>query len=586
MRLGLSVALAAVLGVVFTLLVRFFARRLGFVAPPREDRWHTTSTASLGGVAIFAAFSLVYLTVAPTAPKAPALLWMGALVFVGGLVDDVVRIKPYAKLVLQLVAAGGLAASGLRLPWTHSDPVNDLITLFWLVAITNALNLLDNMDGLAGGIAAIGCLFLTINFILNGQQTEAFLPAVLGGAILGFLIFNVNPASIFMGDCGSMFLGFLLAGSALLSEYDRSRSLAAILFTPVLILLIPIFDTSFVTITRKLSRRPIAVGGRDHTSHRLVALGMSEQQAVLRFYALALLSGVLALAVRWLGMAIGLLLVPSFGLGVLFLGLYLEGVRVYAPGDVPAGGTVIRILADLTYKRRIFEVLLDVILVVLAYYGAYLLRWDGTLPGEQLAIFGRTLVLVIPIQIACLLLGGLYRGLWRYAGVDDAVTIGKSVLVAAAASGIVILALYHTTPHGPSRGVLVLDAILLLLFIGVSRLAFRLLRVLVVGGARGGATGQPMLIYGAGDGGELLAREILNNAGYGYAPIGFIDDDVRKAGKMLHGLPIYASKRLEELIRTYGIHEVVVSSQKVPESQLSDIRNLGVRLRRMRITIE
>src|SRR5919204_373641 len=204
-----------------------------------------------------------------------------------------------------------------------------------------------------------------------------------------------------MGDCGSMFLGFMLAGEALQSEYGRSRSLAAVLFTPVLILMIPIFDTAFVTLTRKLSGRPIAVGGRDHTSHRLVALGMTERQAVLRLYALAFVSGVLGLAVRWLGTAIGLILVPTFGLAVVFIGLYLERVRVYPEGDAPAGATVIRVLADFTHKRRIFEVVLDVILVVLAYYGAYLLRWDGVLPDDQLAIFTNTIALVIPVQIFC-----------------------------------------------------------------------------------------------------------------------------------------------------------------------------------------
>src|ERR1044072_6955462 len=147
------------------------------------------------------------------------------------------------------------------------------------------------MDGLAGGVSFISCLFLTITFLLNGQMTEAMLPALLGGAVLGFLAFNFSPASIFMGDCGSMFLGFMLSGTALLSATGRFRNLASVLLTPVLILMIPIFDTCMVTITRKLSGRKISQGGRDHTSHRLVALGLSERRAVLVVYLFGAVTG-------------------------------------------------------------------------------------------------------------------------------------------------------------------------------------------------------------------------------------------------------------------------------------------------------
>src|SRR4029078_9734548 len=158
-------------------------------------------------------------------------------------------------------------------------------------------------------------------------------PAVLGAAALGFLVFNFNPASIFMGDSGSMFLGFLLCGTALLSDSGRFRHVTSVLLTPVLILMIPIFDTCFVTVARKLSGRPISRGGRDHTSHRLVALGISERRAVMLLYLFATICGVLALAVRWLETTVVLVLVPLFALLVLFLGLYLGKVRVYAEGE-------------------------------------------------------------------------------------------------------------------------------------------------------------------------------------------------------------------------------------------------------------
>ena len=175
--------------------------------------------------------------------------------------------------------------------------IDGAITLLWLVGITNAVNLLDNMDGLAAGIAAIASVFLALILFGNGQTADALLLAVFGSALVGFLVYNANPASIFMGDCGSMFVGFFLAGTALLIPLGGPpRGFLTLIGVPVLILLIPIFDTSFVIVLRTLAGRSIAQGGRDHTSHRLVALGMSERHAVWMLYGFAAVSGLHRLA--------------------------------------------------------------------------------------------------------------------------------------------------------------------------------------------------------------------------------------------------------------------------------------------------
>ncbi|HWC75932.1 MAG TPA: MraY family glycosyltransferase, partial [Blastocatellia bacterium] len=319
------------LGFAFTFIVRGIARKRGIVAAPRADRWHHKPAALLGGVAIFAAFMIGYLAFGPRQILVYAVLAPATLLFISGLIDDRVQIKPYTKLVLQLIAAGIAVYLGLRLPWTTNVALNDLFTIFWLMAVPNAINLLDNMDGLAGGISVICCVFLFITFMISGQPDEAMLAVLLGGAAGGFLVFNFNRASIFMGDCGSMFLGSMLGGTALLSSYGRSRNLTAVLLAPVLILLIPIFDTCFVTVTRKLSGRAITKGGKDHTSHRLVSLGMSERRAVVTLYTLAVVSGILALMVRILRVEEILLLIPLFALAIVFVGVYLGKVRVYEP---------------------------------------------------------------------------------------------------------------------------------------------------------------------------------------------------------------------------------------------------------------
>lgn len=580
-----AVSLSTLLcGALLTILVRTIAQRYGFVAAPRPDRWHQKPTALFGGIAIYLAFMAGYGLYARSLASASPLLVAGSLLFVAGLIDDLASLKPYTKLVIQLVAAVIVVQYGLHLPWTNSRAVNDLLTLFWLLGITNAINLLDNMDGLAGGVSVIACVFLGITFLLNGQTDAARLPAILGGALLGFLVFNLPPASIFMGDCGSMFLGLVLSATALLSDYGRTRHLVSVLSTPVFIMLIPIFDTCLVTVTRKLSGRPVSQGGRDHTSHRLVALGVPERRAVLHLYWFAAVSGGLALLVRWLNTEITLLLVPSFVLIVLFFGFYLGRVRIYTSEQPPQDSTIINALVGFFYKRRSFEVLLDMVLGALAYYCAYLIRFDGNPPAQHLGIFVETLPLVIAIQMLSLLVVGVYRGLWHYVSVSDFVVILKGVFIGAIASSLAILMMYGL--HGPSRGVLVLNALLLLTAVSASRLSFRLFQALIVGRDTALPDAIPVVIYGAGNSGDLLLRELRNNPEHHYAPVGFIDDDTLKIGKHLHGFRIFESSQLSELRHRYGVNEVLVSSSKVPESRLEALRDLGVGLKRLSIRIE
>jgi UDP-GlcNAc:undecaprenyl-phosphate/decaprenyl-phosphate GlcNAc-1-phosphate transferase len=584
-RLGASVALTATLSLIFTPLVRYGALRLGMVATPRKDRWHSRPTAQMGGIAIYLSFVIGCLVFTRDLSRAYPILIAATLLFGAGVVDDIRQLKPYHKLVMQMVAASVVVFSGFHLPWTGWAAANDLFTIFWLVGITNAVNLLDNMDGLAGGISLIACVFLAITFISSGQTAEAALPLILAGAIAGFLRFNFNPASIFMGDCGAMFLGFALSGIALLSDFGRMRNLYAVLATPVLIMAIPIFDTLLVTVTRKLSGRPVSQGGRDHTSHRLVALGMSERRAVLMLYLFAAVSGAMALAVRQLGIKVTVAVIAGFALSVLFIGLFVGKVRVYEEGQAEAAnGTLVDVLANFSHRRRVFEILLDSCLVALAYYVAYLLRFDGDLPGEQMAIFLRTLPMLVAIQIFSFLVGGVYKGIWRYAGIDELVRIAISVGAGSVASGMAVLLFYKF--FGPSRAVFILNGVMLLLFVGASRISFRLIAALVAGQRQPAPGSKPVLIYGAGDGGEMLIRELLNNPIYLYQPVGFIDDDARKTGKLLRGYQIFSSDDLPGLINSHGVSEVLVSSLKVPESKLDDLRNMGVGLKRLRIDLD
>jgi UDP-GlcNAc:undecaprenyl-phosphate/decaprenyl-phosphate GlcNAc-1-phosphate transferase len=162
--------------------------------------------------------------------------------------------------------------------------------------------------------------------------------------------------------------------------------------------------------------------------------------------------------------------------------------------------------------------------------------------------------------------------------------IARAIFGGGAVSAILIFAMYRF--HGPSRAIFLLDILLLVLLVSASRLSFRLFRLWLVGSSAPRLDAKPILIYGAGDGGEVLVRELLNNTDHAYAPVGFIDDDDTKAGRLMHGVRIFGSHELDDLVRTHGVNEVLISSTKVPESKLNSIRHMGISLKKMSIRIE
>jgi UDP-GlcNAc:undecaprenyl-phosphate GlcNAc-1-phosphate transferase len=588
-RTLLAVAASFVLALILTPLVRAYARRFGFIAKPKIDRWHKKPTAMLGGVAIWLSVVMISAPFALRITYGKQILLASTFLFLVGLVDDLIHIKPYQKLIGQILGAAYVVYYGLSLPWTSSVLLNMALAIFWLIGITNAINLLDNMDGLASGIALIAAGFLSLSFINSGQFTQALILLIFAGGLLGFLIYNSNPASIFMGDCGSMFVGFFLASSALINlSGGRSRSLLPVLAVPILVLFIPIFDTTFVTILRKLSGRAASQGGRDHTSHRLVALGMSERRAVLMLYGFAALSGVLAILVQRARLDVSLAAIAGFTIVLTLIGVYLAGVKVYDQNEAEMAmkdKPLYAFLVDLSYKRRIFEVLLDVVLVILSYWASYAINFPPNSPAWKLFI--RTLPVLVFMKMLVFLVMGVYRGLWRYTSMSDLIVFAKAVVLSSVASLLLILFAFRF--EGYSRKVFVIDAVLMFLFLASSRLAFRLFRQLLPSVSQ--HDGRRVLIYGAGDGGELLLRELRNNRELQLAPIGFLDDDPAKSGKVIHGLKVFGGNGdLGSVCVQHEVDEVVISSLKMTEERIEEVLRTcserQITVKRMRITME
>ena len=595
---------AFIASVVLTYAVREFARKYGFIAKPKSDRWHKKPTAMLGGTAIFLATISVALIFAEHTVASYIILGSNSFLFLVGLVDDIRNIKPYQNYSVRLSGFDyhqrgigtifeqlGRCSKHFNTSLTNSQILNIFITAFWLIGITNAINLLDNMDGLAAGISAIAAISLALGFAASSQTQELVLITAFIGALLGFLVFNFNPASIFMGDCGSMFVGFFLASSVLLTQVGgRSRGLVLVLAVPALILFVPIFDTTFVTILRKMWGRKATDGGRDHTSHRLVALGLSERDAVLMLYAFAIVAGFLSLAIRGLNLTQGIALIILFVLVLTIIGVYLAKVKVYKEQEEDVAlqnNAVFGFIYDFSYKRRIFEVVLDIFLIILAYYSSYAFLFGDFEKTNDWNLFLKTVPILIVLKLFAFLSVGVYRGIWRYTGLRDFFTFFKGVAFGSILSVLAILLIYRFKDF--SRTVFLLDAIILFLGLTGSRITFRLFRQLLPTPLD--VTGRRVLIYGAGDGGELVLRELRNNPDWQYKPVGFVDDDPLKKDKLIHGLPVFGGNgSLEQICTKNEVEEILISSSKITRERIKEIREIcmdnDISLKRASLKIE
>ena len=273
----------------------------GVVDQPGARKLHARSMPLLGGVAIYAACVLAVLVFGDRefVPQLVGILAGATLVSFLGIWDDRSGVRPLLKLGGQVIAAGIVVYSGIEIESLRNPVLNVIVTLIWIVGITNSMNLLDNMDGLSGGIAAVAAGFFFLLASGSGQFLVATLSVAMLGACLGFLRYNFNPATIFMGDTGSLFLGFVLSVIGIKLRFGNLDLITWMV--PVLVLGVPIFDTTLVVISRlRRGLNPLSTPGKDHASHRLVALGWTQREAVMLLY---LACGALGMAATFIARA-------------------------------------------------------------------------------------------------------------------------------------------------------------------------------------------------------------------------------------------------------------------------------------------
>ncbi|RME04967.1 MAG: hypothetical protein D6805_01235 [Planctomycetota bacterium] len=453
-----------------TWLIWRLCLRYRWIPELSEDRWAKAPRPILGGVALFLSFyvSFVYIFMGSELSAFEWKIWwvflVGApFVFFLGLVDDFFCLSPQIKLLFQVAAACFVVGMGVYLPLGGILFVEIPLGIFLLVGLMNGLNLLDNMDGLCGGVVGISAIFL---FFLSLGKWPGLITvslALLVGAVGGFLLFNFYPAKIFMGDSGSLFLGYtlgvLILGGSRFQEVEN-------VFLPILVLSIPIFDTGVVIFLRWRHGRNIFQGGTDHLSHRLVALGISERKAVLILYLIGCIVGAITLSERWFSPVITWILASLCLVGMFYFSVFLSNIQVYFPQKrvwkVSSAG-----VRFYQFAPRLLEIGIDIILITISFVSAYLIRFEGSVPEVYLPLIFQTIPILITAKVGIFVSMGLYRGFPRNFFFQNF----KRILGATSLSSLICVLLVTMLWRFEdfSRAVFIIDWALITLMILVSR---------------------------------------------------------------------------------------------------------------------
>ena len=443
------------------------AQRNGWLVHPRVDRWSRTPVAKFGGISILLIFLATVLTFRGYKPLLTVTILTAAMGLVG-FVDDIFQLRPRWKFAAQLIIAAVAVWSGIVYQLFHVGLFNYAFSFFWILGVTNALNLLDNMDGLASGVSVIAAGSLLLLGQASGPMAVGLL--AMAAAQLGFLVFNFHPAKIFMGDAGSLAVGFFLACCAVYGAGHVS-AMFSVVFVPGLVLFLPIFDMLLVSVTRRLNGRAISAGAKDHTSHRLVMLGLSEQNAVLTLYLLAALSALVAVMCKRVWSDIGPGILALFLLIAAAFWFYLAKIEL--PEEWLSRTNVLTFLLPEflnSIGKRAAMVFADSILIVLAEFLGYLIRFDGV-PRRYAGSFLWAAVLLITVKIPLFAIFSVYRRDWTIRALRDVYPIIKGSVLG---SVLVVSGLtYMTAFKDFSRAVFATEMVVTVCLMGFVRTVSR-----------------------------------------------------------------------------------------------------------------
>ena len=581
-----SAGVALLGSLVLTPAVEWAARRLGAVDVPSDDRWASRNVALLGGVSIAAGMALGAVGGGAAAAWAWP-VWVGALLMLGlGLVDDLAVLSSLGKLMGQVVAAALVLAAGLAF-WRGGPAwVSIPLTFLWVIGVTNALNLIDGIDGLAGGVTVVAAGTLAVISGVLGHTALAAVMAAVAGACLGYLPYNAPPARIFMGDGGSLLLGYLLSVGALGIQGGGGPLVGPLV--PVAVLAVPIADTTFVTITRLLRGQSVRKGGTDHVHHRLLKLGLSEGEAVALLCGLSAGAGGLALSALWVD-AVLVWAVAALGLVALTVGgIYLATTGAYttaAPAQALSqrAGALLRRYGGGASWKAVGGMLADLLLVGAALIMAVYLRHGGAPPPALAVLLPQALPLVIVTKLGVFYAAGLYQGIWSHAGTPEVV---RMAVASGGASALVAAAFGAVTGRVPTA-LLLIDWGVATVLVGGVRFGFRALRQSVVAHQEGGVR---VLLYGTGTEGMLALRSLRRWPTQSFVVVGLLDEAPARHGSRMQGVTVLGrGADLPRLCAEHDVEMVVVpaaTSAQMRRRLQAQCREAGVPCRFFAATLQ
>jgi UDP-GlcNAc:undecaprenyl-phosphate GlcNAc-1-phosphate transferase len=609
---------AFVLSLLFTPAVRAVARKLGALDLPGGRKVHDHPIPRLGGFSIFVAFYVILIIVSQIdffffpsdfleEINFPWLVVASFIMLGIGAVDDFRRVSPSIKFFFQIIAGVIVALACVKIQ-VITLPFRTInlgiwsipVTILWVVAITNAINLLDGLDGLAAGTSLIVCVAMFGISLLNQNIGIALCSAILAGSILGFLKYNFYPASIFLGDSGAYFLGFILSVLPLLGGLKGTATFAILI--PLLALGLPIMDTALSMLRRLLRSLHIMEideekneikfffldgfsvfrADRDHIHHRLLQMGLTQRKTVILLYAISLVLGGLAFSSIYFKNI-------NYGLFLTTIGLasYI-GVRKlgYSEIQILRNGALLPLFDAPVVNIRIFRFFVDMAFIALSYYLAFLLRFEGRFEPSIKEYYLMTIPLVLTIKMGIFYLSGLYKGAWRYTSVSDVVKMVKAVALGCFVSALVLWAI---PGYGVmSFSVLVIDFNILFFLVTGARTSFRVLEHFQISNNH---HGRKILICGVDKSGLQALNEFINNPRLGLSPVGFIDEDEKNRGKQVSGYPILGSiDSLENILKNDSISEVIVTGNNLSEGKIKRLSQIcnsyHISLRRFQTHLE
>ncbi|MBO6622513.1 MAG: hypothetical protein JJ892_07280 [Balneola sp.] len=585
--------LSFIFSLVITPLTKIVARKIGAVDIPNIRKVHKKPTYRLGGVAIFCSTSITLFLCYYLFPEkffsytnnisSPGIIIISiGLILCVGIWDDVKALGPTSKFLVQIISAILISYAGINIPFNlpqlsffdlgyFDNFASYLITIFWVVGVTNAYNLIDGLDGLASGIAAISLITVAFISLFFGQSGIALMSIILVGALLGFLVFNFRPASIFLGDSGSLFLGFMLSVFSIQS-FELTSTTFTIL-APVLILGLPIVDT-FLSMARRFiswflpekissNKAPdfrrilksIFQPDKFHIHHQLMKLGFSHRNTVLILYGVS--------AVFSIG-ATGIILAQETStilLLIFLLAVFAKtciGYLKYREIDVIHNGIFYELYNQLLINRRYLRKVMDSIFIVVSIVlSTHLIslgksEYFFTSSDNTILFFG----FVLCTQLSLIWITGIYKETIKKLGIMDVMAISRSIAIAVAATaGVHYLFLSELVPFNGL--IYLLDFYFLASLIIGARIAFHILKFLF---HKSNTKNKNVLIYGTNEKALMAIQRLQNGSSENYTPIGFLDDDPDMEGMLINELPVFGGHwKLKRIAKLNEISNIIIT---------------------------